>query len=736
MPFFRIRPLAGLCVLLILLIRILTWCGIPLLPEEKAAEHLSLIAKEKRTVLVAGRVREFHTGNYYDSADLSDVRISDGRRELKVHGVRVYFRGEFPAERGQTAQLRGTLSLPEPATNPGQFDAAAYWRLQRISAFLTGPEILSASGKRDLAAEIRAGARDALLARMRRNYPSEEAELLSAMLLGERSFSDEDSLQRFEAGGAAHMLVISSLHLHLLGMAVYRLCRKLRLSLRASCVLSLGLMLFYVILTGWRASSIRAFAAFFLYVLAKRTGRTYDPATALSAAAILILLSNPYYLFYSSFRLSFGAAAVLLLIKGHGRLAGGLLFQAGMLPLQLYDFFTVSAFALPVNLLLVPLLPAVLVTGAAGLLFGGVFRVPPILLLRFYRTLLEGIRVLPGARIAAGRPGLPAIAAYYILFAGLCAFRTMFSEQKKRLFGFILLIPMAALMFCHPHSGLQMTMLDVGQGDAIGIQCGQSTLLIDGGSSSIREVGTRRIEPFFLSEGAGRIDAVFLTHMDEDHISGVRQILERIGQRRTPLRIGTLVLPDLAEDPGAPPDTAVRNETYHALEEAANKAGARILYAARGDSFTVGDARILVLGPVKGTGRERSANEASLVLSLTYGTFDALFTGDLEGQGEQDLVKTLIENTGTLPDGYDVLKVAHHGSSGSTGEAFLSLVRPKAALISAGAGNPYGHPHEETLTRLRERSAEVFVTAEQGAICAATDGDGAGFHVFLPFGHP
>ena len=181
-------------------------------------------------------------------------------------------------------------------------------------------------------------------------------------------------------------------------------------------------------------------------------------------------------------------------------------------------------------------------------------------------------------------------------------------------------------------------------------------------------MGVYRLEPYFLSQGIDTLDYVFVTHGDEDHVSGIQEMLEN---QLFGIRITSLVLPP----------QEYHDEKLTGLARTASRDGTRILVMQPGDEITSdGNGEKLVLaciGPGGDLGVE-PGNETSLVLDLSYGDFDMLFTGDVEGEGEQNLI-----DSGVLKE-YDVLKAAHHGSKNSGTEEFLGLTKPSYAVISAG----------------------------------------------------
>ena len=251
----------------------------------------------------------------------------------------------------------------------------------------------------------------------------------------------------------------------------------------------------------------------------------------------------------------------------------------------------------------------------------------------------------------------------------------------------------------------------MGQGDCCVLTLpGGAAVMVDAGSSSDPAAGSARIEPFLLSEGISKIDTLVLTHMDSDHISGAREILTRIAERRTPVRIRRVCFPTLKEE----------GDVYRQMAELAEAAGAEVLRVSAGDLLENGAVRLEVLGPDPALEEiPVDENAQCVVLGVHYGSFDLLLTGDVCGAGEEAVTEQLRrEHTD-----WEVLKAAHHGSKYSTPDAFLEAARPEIAVISAGAENSYGHPHPELLARLASHGCAVFRTDRDGAVLIRSDGE-------------
>ncbi len=293
----------------------------------------------------------------------------------------------------------------------------------------------------------------------------------------------------------------------------------------------------------------------------------------------------------------------------------------------------------------------------------------------------------------------------------------------------------------------EMDMLYVGQGDGIFISCRGRHFLIDGGSSTKEDLAKYTLIPFLHSKGVGRLDGIILTHDDSDHCSGLLQFLEAAAEEKPLISLSAVYLPDLTED--------AKGENYRSIEKLCGQAGIPVHYISRGLRLRSGDLTLDCLHPARGASYE-DANEYSTTLLLRYRDsslspeedsavkpdlsgkaegFSALLTGDLEGQGEEELLKhltetNLLQDSEELPN-IDVLKVAHHGSKNATSEHFLQLVHPDIAIISAGIDNMYGHPAEELLDRLESSESQpaIYRTDLQGEISFRHNKKGDDYHV-------
>lgn len=398
------------------------------------------------------------------------------------------------------------------------------------------------------------------------------------------------------------------------------------------------------------------------------------------------------------------------------------------LPVQLFFFSEVSLFGIFFNLLIIPLMGVILLLGIAGLFLKEIFHLFAFLtgsvLTDLEITVISICRYAEGlffAVIKAGgsladrlsftmwMPGKPAYGKMLLAFCLLLLFcllgnlsengRTFPEKFWKYRLG--ILLGVIFLLAGYPAHNLQITFLDVGQGDGICMELPDGRVyLMDGGSSDVSKVGNYRLVPFLKAKGIRKIDAVFLSHGDADHINGIAELLEE-----KQISIDCICLPAGAEQ-----------EEFVEIRDLARARNISVRTIQAGDFWESNGTKFLCLNPVDVT---ESGNAASVVLYMEYENFSMLLTGDLEGEGEKSVADLL--RTNAIAD-VSVLKVAHHGSKNSTKEEFLRQCSPAVAVISCGEHNTYGHPHKETLERLNDMGTAIYRTDCSGAVQITVSG--------------
>ncbi|MCB7063354.1 ComEC/Rec2 family competence protein [Enterocloster citroniae] len=445
--------------------------------------------------------------------------------------------------------------------------------------------------------------------------------------------------------------------------------------------------------------------------------------------------------------------------------------QIVLTPVVLYHYYQHPLYGIFLNLLVIPLIAVLMYSGLLGIMLGSVWLTGGMAavgaghyVLSLYEWLCRQVEQLPGYCLVMGRPSWGQLGLYSTGMAvGLHVLivwkqrnmramrqkkgekypkergeqqkgrveqqRAMWSKEKRvkdehifvnriwsapwfflvmsgGLYGLCFL-----LLFPRHVKGLEVTVMDVGQGDGILMRTGNYTVLIDGGSSSDKSLGNRTMEPCLKSMGVTMIDFAVVSHGDNDHISGILYLLEESRD----IKVRNLILPS----PGK------GQEVYERLEQAAELGGGRVHYMGPGEQIQAGNLRMTCLYAGGKYVKADDRNAHSLVVCADYGDFHMLFTGDMGTEQERGLLEAARVG-GSLQQEHlshvQVLKTAHHGSGTSTGEEFLEYLSPGLAVISYGRGNSYGHPSKEVIDRMKNRRIPVMETGIGGAVILWTDG--------------
>lgn len=678
---------------------------------------------EGKALLVEGVVEEISDRETGTRLLLSECTVKEGRENPEViHGgpkrIYVYADGGQELKIGMRVRAAGEGKAPESGRNPGAFDHRLYCKSKGICGLFYGERTEILNPRYDRFREGIRKVRMTMERQLDRISSGTDGGILKSVLLGQRGDLDEEVYALYRKNGISHLLAISGLHVSIIGMGLWRGLRAGGLGYPAAGAVSWGFLLVYGCMTGFGPSVVRAVCMTGISFLAAGLGRTYDLPSAMCIPAAGLLLLRPYLLTQASFQLSFLAVGAVFFpgsflirrLSARGLYEGFLMsasIQAVTAPVILFHSFEFPVYGVVLNLLVIPLMTYVVVSGGLGLAVSAVWLTGGRALLggahyilKVYETAGELVQRLPGASLVLGRPSWIQMILFYMgILAGILV---VLRRGKKWL-----VLWAASLMFLLPiHSPkLSVTFLDVGQGDGIFLQAHGKTMLVDCGSSGEKELGETCLVPFLKSRGISSLDTAVVSHGDWDHISAVRHVLE------TPdcgIAIKRLVMPE----------AGAGQEVYMTLEALAKKQGTAVVYGKGGDDFTgfLGeDVTITCLHPKAGEVYE-NRNEESLVLEIRYGSFGLLLTGDVEEGGERAM-----EEAGNLSP-VTVLKAAHHGSDTSSGEEFIRAVNPRYVVLSYGKGNRYGHPALDVVERLSGAGARILRTAEMGAIEIRTDG--------------
>lgn len=602
------------------------------------------------------------------------------------------------------------------------------WTRERISGGLLGKSSsLNKLGKgrvNPVSAFVRS-LRSGMVEVGRRTLSPEAAGLLHGMLLGQREDLTELSADELEKAGVAHLLSVSGMHLYFWLALFLGVGRLLHLPGPLLSALSAPVVVLFILLSGARAPALRAGITALLALVGRWWRRPVRGENLLGTAASLLLLIKPLEIFAPGFWLSFAAyTGVVVLFPVWEQALGGFRYkrflsplllslaaQVGVFPLLLRFFGGASLLAPVSNLFLVPVGAAAVQVGLTAAVAGSVF-LPAARLLNAGNEIILGIfrRMV---KFFAGYSGyislppwpLPSVIAFYLLVAIITwAMVKNPVTGRRRIPLFYPLVILALVILAGVSAGwaartdraLTVVVFDVGQGDSLLVTTPDGLrMMIDGGTA---EGFARGVQPYLKANAVDRIDLLVLTHPHEDHLGGLLKMLEEGG----PV-VGEIL------DGGYPHTT----RSYQRFLELVKEKGILYHRAVRGAAFRLGKLKGLVLNPpeqyLSGTGSD--VNNNSVVLLLEYDSVRLLLAGDLEKEGEKELISAY---GGSLRA--NLLKVGHHGSSGAGGEEWIARVRPEAAVISVGRDNPFGHPSPQVLNDLERSKARVFRTDRDGRL--------------------
>jgi competence protein ComEC len=681
--------------------------------------QLDELARDETVVEISGRVSSVAKdeernikyavldGYAFESED-SDSVINDKIR------LRVYTDRQMAS--GDMVVVKGKLVLAQGKTNPADFDRRSYLlaKNQHYIMYATELSVYGNNGGIDtMLYRVSDGAEQILYDVLEQR----EASIMCGMLLGDSDLIETDITNLYRRTGIYHVIAISGLHIMLLGGMLLRLLWFIKVRFRGVAVTLF--LICYCILTGCSVSAVRAVMMFGVFTVGEFFYRDYDVISSASFVAVILLLFRPFYLLDIGFQYSFLAVfaigftgELMLRYKDCGKVidcvAVNIAVDAVTKIVNMFYYYYINVWTIVANFMLVPLMSiaaaigfVVIVLGFVSLKAAATLAVILSVLLKVTEAWCRIFVGLPLSYVVTGKPMMFALLAFVLLFTSVYL---LLSRRKIK--ALLIAVPMYVLIIVANKYALRnglsrVTFLDVGQGDcAVGI-FKDYCFVVDGGGlpldTSKDGKGKRVLLPYLMSNGADKIDAVFVSHMDIDHAGGIAEI------------IGSINIDGIYISPNCE-----KNTEYYDIMEAAEGCGVPVT------DFTVGDVLMLNSEDYMEcvySGNNISSNDSSMVNRLVSDYGSVLFTGDIEAEAERDICDEGIDISA------DILKIAHHGSKTSSGEEFLKAVNPLVGVISAKK-SVYGHPNKEVTDRLDEMQIPYYVTDECGAISFELGADG------------
>ena len=647
---------------------------------------------------------------------------------------------------GRKISCTGSFEAFEGELNPGQFDADAYYKNEGYTGILDAKDIRIVKEEESFSPDIYLHRLNlAISEKYKKILGEKNAGSLSAMVLGDKRGLDEEIKELYQENSISHLLSISGLHISLLGGAVFLFLRRLKVSFRFPLIASSIILIIYGAFTGFSVSTSRAVIMMSVLFISFVIGKSYDLPSGLALAALILIVINHRAIYQSGFLLSFFAVIGIFyimpellyifkvdiyhkkgIIKGLHLLLASIISSISILlatlPIVLNNFYEVSLTGIILNIIVIPLMSLVVITGLLG---GFVALVSEILgsfllgithyILNLYTLFCRLGDRLTFLRLIIGKPDKWQIVLYYLILVIVFYFLALKRRENKlrslknnlpegyntskRIVVTGLMTFTSFLIIAYKPREFSINMLDIGQGDCFVVNDGNNDIYIsDCGSTTVQNVGKTRLLPFLKSKGWGKVDTIFISHMDKDHVNGVNDLL-----KCAEITIGRIIIS--ASYTSGKLNCAELEE----LKELAKMRDIKLFYMKKGDEIVGKDISFRCIYP---TGEEdiKDQNEASIVMRMDYKGLSMLFTGDIAGSTEEKIIEGSDEDILDC----DILKVCHHGSKNSSTDDFLKKVSPKLYLISCGLMNRYGHPHRDALSRMTGEGGRILRTDHMG----------------------
>ena len=667
---------------------------------------------------------------------------------------------------GDKIKVEGEYVKPEKARNYGGFDYSNYLKTLKIYGTIKTSKVKTLEKEClknvfMLANRVNVKIKENIKKLMDDKYAS----ILIGLILGDTSNIEEELKEKFKIANISHILAISGMHITYIIIGI-NLILKNFLGKKKTRIITIAILVIYVFITGFSPSIVRASIMGIMVLISKLIHKRNDTWTAISLSLLVLLIYNPYLLGNIGLQLSYlGTIGIIVFNKNIYKflheiklkndkvkykinrkliltidrikeiLAITFSAQVMIMPVMLFHFNILGSYFFISNFLVSIIIGPIIIIGSIGVITSffsmeiSRFILFIVLIgIKFLINISE-IANLPFSKIYLSTPKIWQIIIYYIIviilnkiysayfnkkinnterrIKNLVALaKYEFYKNKKQILAKIIIIIFFIFTINLIPKELKIHFIDVGQGDSTFIITPKNkTILIDGGGSESKEfdVGKSTLLPYLLDKGYTKIDYIFISHFDQDHVGGIITILKE-------LNVGQLFITKQEE-----------SLKYEEVIKLAKSKKIKINIVKSKSKIQIEkDLYINVLWPGGKYIEENSINNNSMVAKLCYKDFSMMFTGDIEEMAEKEILKEY-KDSNILSS--TVLKVAHHGSKTSSSKEFLEKVSPKFALIGVGKNNLFGHPSNEVLNNLEDIKCKYYRTDEKGEIILRVKGE-------------
>ncbi len=687
---------------------------------------------------LSGTVREkgyTTSGKRVYVAEIDKSFLEEGLSTSKKYRIRLY-NGEVGGRDLQIgSSFRAVVRLYEfpERRNPHEFDYGGWLYKQQIAAHGEITELIEKDEPQTVFSWI--SLRGYVQKNVDELFSPQTAPMAKALFLGYKEEIGEDTRQNFSRSGLSHIMAVSGLHVGFIVAPIWFIIPFLwtkRWGKWVGLILLTVLLFGYAGLTGFSASVSRASLMAWLITYGKLFSRVRNSINLTAAAAIILLIVNPYQLFDVGFQLSFGAVFTILLLMPeaqrimparyrYGKIGAlativiiSVVVQAGLFPILTYYFGEFSIAGPIANALVIPIMTVTVPAGLAisllpmssniMLSYGAI---PVEWSLIWIESVAESIGKSELSYFTISNESLLIFLLWglMILFGG----SIRIPELRWKLCIAVLLVFnlfMIEQIFQNKgQSQLKITFLDVGQGDAVHIQTpSEKHILVDVGRwNPGYDSGSRVITPYLKHRGVETVDAVILSHPHADHIGGIESVMNEF-------KVLNIYQSSYEYE----------SQLYNNYVRKADSLGISVQNVYAGDLIDIeSNLRLYVLGPLEKETKPSNPNNYSVVVKIVYGDQSILLTGDAESQQELDLVTYYGDFLRS-----NLYKMGHHGSRTSSTKTFIEHVEPEISVASLAFRNRFRHPNRDAVSRVSTYSEENYFTSLEGAVVFKSNGKG------------
>lgn len=622
---------------------------------------------------------------------------------------------------GTVFQVEAKEAIKRPAAHPFAFNMESYIKSNGAVGQIE-VDTYKVTQKKKSFTTYMAEKRFEMKQHIQRTFPLSLQSEAEALLIGSREQMPSDLQDAYQSLGITHLFAISGLHVALVAVLLYEAL--IRLGIRkesANWILIISLPLYAFIAGGapsvWRSVSVTEMV---LISLLFRKKLAVDDAFSLSVIGFVLV--TPWVVFQMGFQLSYLAAFSLIYSSVLLKRCTSYVVQSFVItavcqlivyPILVYQFYEISISSFFANLVFVPLFSFIILPiNLFFLLLTYVSTSISSFLFQLYepirKLLYDFIMYLGSLPYQVWNPMKPSLLLVFVAYISVFIFFLSMERNKQFIFSSLLLLLPIAIMHITPYldSSTKITFLNVGQGDCIVIEMPyrKEVIMIDTGgllrfeqeawqeTNEVYEVGRQIVVPFLKGKGITKIDTLVITHPDADHMEGAEEVLQAVQ------------VEEIHITPGS-----IEKEIMKDLMEEVEKQQIRLIEKGFGDKIDSNYFQFAYLHPMDLT---YEGNNDSLVLSMRNNHFHGLFIGDLEKEGELELVKKYPKALNDIT----LLKIGHHGSKTSSEQSFLGLTNPDISIITAGFDNRFGHPHPDVVERLVTLKLPFLQTGTDGTI--------------------